>query len=427
MMSRKFQDLPDTIDSLRSFYAVMNATRDARRAAAGYLRRGKRAPGEVGALLAKVRSLLDALPATEPPSNIRRKDGRWRRVSLGEDGRHVALDLRYEMNELEKDTAFLSRPLPEFSTFLPSFADDLSPEAFEAEREKTVAYLRSGPRTGFFVADRDGTINNYCGRYLSSIQSVYNALFVEKFAATTRESVILTSAPLAPDGLVDVSVVDQRYFVLAGSKGRDMLDRKGIRHRFPIAPEEQRLLDRFNRELSSLLSRKENEIFSLIGSGLQFKFGQTTVAYQDISESIESERAARFTAEVYDLVDNFNRDGRKLFVEDTGKDLEIILTASGSAKEFDKGDGLAFIDRTLGGELSRSAALVCGDTASDIPMLAHAVRHAAAVKGVFVTRDDELKARVQSVLPDACFVAAPDILVTALGEAGREAAGGAHD
>lgn len=47
------------------------------------------------------------------------------------------------------------------------------------------------------ITDRDGTINNYCGRYKSSIQSAYNSVFLSCFALfCCVNAAILTAAPL---------------------------------------------------------------------------------------------------------------------------------------------------------------------------------------------------------------------------------------
>lgn len=67
-----------------------------------------------------------------------------------------------------------------------------------------------------WVTDRDGTINNYCGRYMSSTQAAYNAICCARFAAICcSRSIVLTSAPLTSPGYVDVSVVPRGLFAVA--------------------------------------------------------------------------------------------------------------------------------------------------------------------------------------------------------------------
>jgi hypothetical protein len=52
---------------------------------------------------------------------------------------------------------------------------------FRAHVSGAVEKLKS-VKFGNLISDRDGTINNYCGRYLSSVQSVYNGVFLTRFA-----------------------------------------------------------------------------------------------------------------------------------------------------------------------------------------------------------------------------------------------------
>ena len=69
----------------------------------------------------------------------------------------------------------------------------------------------------------------------------------------------------------------------------------------------------------------------------------------------------------------------ELRVEDTGLDVEIILTIGdgGERKKFDKGDGILFLGEEMKQiDLSVGHTLVCGDTGSDCPMLAAVVARA---------------------------------------------------
>jgi phosphoserine phosphatase len=105
-------------------------------------------------------------------------------------------------------------------------------------------------------------------------------------------------------------------------------------------------------------------------------------------------------------------------MEDTGLDVEIILTVETEGeglKDFDKGDGVKFLDRELGLDLERGASLICGDTGSDVPMLEAALALSPDARAVFVTRDDKLAERVAGLTDAALIVPEPDMLVTILG------------
>ena len=169
-----------------------------------------------------------------------------------------------------------------------------------------------------------------------------------------------------------------------------------------------------------LLQDPHFEKFNFIGSALQIKFGQTTVARQDISHSIKEAESAAFLEKVKSIVREIDPSGNNFRIEDTGLDIEIILTIEGVAgeapiKDFDKGDGLSFICKKLELNSSKSATLVCGDTHSDIPMLKKAVEMFDDVWAVFVTRDELLKKQVEEICPNSFTVPYPDILLTILG------------
>jgi hypothetical protein len=358
-------------------------------------------PAEV----APLRAALEALRAIP-------QDGSGHTLALDEH-RQMSLDLRYELGELEKDIIFLEQGEESLRRHLAE-----RHEGFDEQVREGVELLRE-TRFQALLTDRDGTVNNYCGRYASSVQSVYNAVFLTRFARTRAEfAVILTSAPLANVGLVDISVAPEHVFTYAGSKGREYLDARGERRRFPIERRKQEKLDELNVRLAALVREPGREPFTLIGSGLQLKFGQTTIARQDIGGSIPRATSESFRAEVEQLVSSLDPTGSFFRIEDTGLDVEIVLTVDGGeeTRDFDKGDGIRFLNADMRLEMGRGDCLVCGDTASDIPMVAATMAIAPETHVFFVTRDEGLRARVRATCPHAQFVDEPDVLVTMLNE-----------
>jgi hypothetical protein len=392
------------IRTLQQFYALMEGTRAPRAAMVRRLLEDSSPAAIPDRRLpaADVDSLAAALEALQTiPEEA---DGRRRRLGVerGGSGKEVPvlLDLSYEIGELEKDLFFLRHTEEDFLAYLaglhPGFAQEL---------EAGVSFLKDLPRVNFFT-DRDGTVNNYCGRYRSSIQSAWNGLFLARFArGRTRHAVLLTSAPLDGGGLLDVSVMPRELFHWAGSKGRELLDRRGRRRRLPIEEEKQRRLEALNRSLEELVGRPEFEVFSLIGSGLQRKFGQTTIARQDIHRSVPEPDSRRFLERVAGLVSRLDPQGAFFRIEDTGTDIEIVLTVGekdgggparppaplegsgtgegggGPPREFDKGDGIVFIARELALDLERGPNLIGGDTASDVAMVRAAAGARAEAEG----------------------------------------------
>jgi hypothetical protein len=394
-------------ETLPQFYELMHSTIPVRRALTEEILASRPASPEAIGHLREALAGLEAIP----------EEAAGRRLIL-EGSRAIHVDLGYEIEELKKDLVFLEHGEE-------ALLDDLARRhvGFREELESGVDALRDLSFQAF-VTDRDGTVNNYCGRYASSVQSTYNAVFLTRFTRVrARGSVVLTSAPLDAIGLADMAVTPPGALICAGSKGREYFDAEGRRRQYPIEPGKQERLDTLNERLDGLLKTPGHEVFTLIGSGLQHKFGQTTIARQDIAGSVPEERSERFMDEVGQLVRSVDPDGSFFRIEDTGLDLEILLTVAddtkGGTRDFDKGDGVRFLNEDLKLEMGRGACLVCGDTGSDVPLLAASLELAPETHGVFVTRNDELRRKVRDVLPETLFVGEPDTLVAILNALGQ--------
>ncbi|MFW6323932.1 MAG: trehalose 6-phosphate synthase [Desulfovibrionales bacterium] len=351
--------------------------------------------------------LRKALSATE---TTEQENGKF---LLRVNGKKAALNLDYEIAELQKDLVYLESGEDELLSFLADRSRN-----FHEQVEEGISFL-SNLFFQCFVTDRDGTTNNYCDRYRSSIQSVWNGVFLSRFAQKKASfPVILTSGPLKNPGILDVSVNPEGSFIYAASKGREFLDLHGTIHTYPIERQKQRMLDVLNARMAELIEKPEFQKFGLIGSGLQFKFGQTTVARQDISGSVPQEESLQFLHVLTEIVAEIDPDKTSFRIEDTGMDVEIILTIeteTGNLKDFDKGDAVRYLDSQLSMGLSSGPNLVCGDTNSDVPMLEAAVEQGGKTFGVFVTKKMDLSEKARRVCPETLIVSDPDVLVTILG------------
>ncbi len=329
--------------------------------------------------------------------------------------KQIHVDLTYEIRELQKDIYYLEHGEDKFIDYLAKFIPD-----FRSYINEGVALLK-GKHFDAFITDRDGTTNNYCGRYRSSVQPIYNSVFLTRFAKNCcTYPIIITSAPLKDFGILNVSINPSNTFIYAGSKGREFINLEGDFNSFPIEEKKQQLINILNERMVVLLQEQDYEKFNFIGSALQIKFGQTTVARQDISHSIKDDESSAFLEKVKGIVREVDPSGRNFRIEDTGLDIEIILTidvVSGDSpiKDFDKGDGLAFICSKLGIVAAKGSTLVCGDTPSDIPMLKKAMEMFEDVWAVFVTRDEKLAEQIKAICPNSFTVPYPDILLTILG------------
>lgn len=405
------------VESLADLYTAMGATITLRRRAAAMVAAGGVCDPQLIVELREILAALQAAPAA--------MDGRGG-VRLGLDGgRTIVTSIKYEVSELEKDLAFLAQGEDALVALMRAQCP-----GFDAQVERVVATLQQHGSFRAFLTDRDGTVNNYCDRYLTSVQSAYNAVFLQRFVdRCSRGSVILTSAPLGGPGAKDRGIVDISVMpgagslVLAGSKGRTFLANGAVR-RLDIPAEQQAALDRLNERLLRMIREPSNVKFGLIGSGLQFKFGNTTVARQDVNRSVPEEESRAWLQRLRETVHDVDPSGKLFRIEDTGLDVELILTVgSGSAaRDFSKGDGVAFIDEQLKLGLADGPTLVCGDTSSDLPMLAAVLDRATRrdrVAAVFVTQSDKLKAKISDLYPATVVVDHVDVLVYALGKLGR--------
>lgn len=399
--------IPSTaINTLQEFYGLMEQTAVIRRRLAVDILAGHPAKHE------DVASLRTALGSLEGIVGTCSGNPHERLLVLEGDHR-VTVDIAYEITELARDATFLE--LGEAS--LCAMLEERYP-GLGAEVDNLVRMLCDRPFR-CLITDRDGTVNNYCGRYRSSIQALYNAIYLTRFArARTEFSIVVTSGPLSGPGLLDVSVMPENTMVMAASKGREFIDLSGNYLAFPADERQNALLRDVHKRLMDMVSTAAFRKFALIGSGLQVKFGQLTIARQDISDSVPANESDAFLHEVTALVREFDPDGARLRIEDTGLDIEIILTIQSGAglKDFDKGDGVAFLDQALGLNLEKGPHLVCGDTFSDLPMLRTTLEKCPDTAAVFVTRKKELQQAVLELCPRALIVPEPDVLILALNQ-----------
>ncbi|MGE4293040.1 MAG: trehalose 6-phosphate synthase [Desulfovibrio sp.] len=392
------------LTDLKGFYELMAQTRDVRFAAVTDLFAGRTPwPGAVRSLENALES-LKALPMREGKAVLE--------VAAG---RSMGLDLGYEIGELEKDVLYLRSGEEALLRLLGELHHGFADEV------RIAAETLRGLDFNCWITDRDGTTNNYCGRYNSSIQSAYNAVFLSRFARSrVGNSVFITSAPLRDPGIVNISVNPENTFIYAASKGRECLDSHGVRRTFPIEEQKQALLDSFNAHMEAILEDPAYEIFTLIGSGYQKKFGQTTIARQDITRTIPEGESRAFLEKIEEVTAHVDPDGGNFRIEDTGLDVEVILTVEGGdgLKDFSKAEGVHFLNETFGLNLSQGPNLVSGDTRSDLPLAEAALAHCPDTWALFVTKDPALRDAVRALVPRSLVVSTPDVLVTALGALG---------
>lgn len=390
------------INTLKQFYNLMVMTRDVRYKLVENIFTG------LSIDCNPIESLKNALFSLEEISS---EDGL--KLLYLDDSKKISARLIYEISELKKDIFFLENTEKEFIEHLEKLH-----EGFRKQVEEGVRKLQ-GLKFNCFITDRDGTINNYCGRYRSSVQAVYNSVFLTRFARKKAiNSIIITSAPLSGPGILDVCVNPDKTFIYAASKGRECIDLSGERKTYPVEEKKQRILNNLNKRLLNFVKEPAFEKFSMIGSGLQFKFGQTTIARQNIRKSIPEPESKEFLEKIRQIVQEIDPGQENFRIEDTCLDIEIILTIEDSlsgTKDFDKTDAVRYLDDALKLNMKQGQHLICGDTSSDVLLIEAAMEKTPDTWTVFVTKDSELAARVKDTCKNSLIVTEPDILVTILG------------
>ena len=160
-----------------------------------------------------------AKPLDHLLQTIQSIDQEYNRYQLYTDSsNYILADLSYETTELSKDILFCKNGFNNVNNW-----HENTYQNFTNEVASTTAFIQKA-NAQHFITDRDGTINNYCGRYNSSVQSAYNAIWLTSFVKKhVQSATILTSAPLTSPGILDLNVSPEEYYIFAGSKGREFL------------------------------------------------------------------------------------------------------------------------------------------------------------------------------------------------------------
>ncbi|MFW6283667.1 MAG: hypothetical protein ACOC1P_06485 [Minisyncoccales bacterium] len=309
--------------------------------------------------------------------------------------------LKYEIEELEKDLIYLKKGEKKLLNYLSELNKN-----FQKETDSGIKYLEK-KSFDTFITDRDGTINNYSERYLSSVQSVYNAVFLSRFISEiSNPPIIITSGPL--NEFNKINIMPHKNIIYAGSKGREVYFNKKT-FRLELSKKEKKLFSELIKLFEALSKKPEYSKFFLKGSGFQKKLGELSISRQDFLNSIPEKESEDFLDLIKEIVHNVDKEGL-LSVSDTGLDIEITLKKNSG--EFNKSHGLNFVLKKTG--IIPGKTLVCGDTFSDIKLLESISKKTKNFDVIFCTLDKKLKSQIKKIKKDALFVSNPDVLITIL-------------
>lgn len=271
------------------------------------------------------------------------------------------------------------------------------------------------------VTDWDGTMKDYCSQYATNLQPIYSALGMANFAKRfTRLSAVLTAGPLKGPGILDLTALPiDGPIIFSGSWGREwFLKGRRVVYKDDISVDGIDALNRFQDEMQTLLHQPEYCQFELVGSGVQKKVDRLTLGVQTVCTQVESNLSTHYQDEIRERMHRVDPDGQVLHYDQT-TELEIEVVVHNDGTVWNKADGVDVVLRAMSVTLiPPEKVLICGDTASDLPMVSFAVqKNPKGTLAIFVTQKPELRERVSQLLPSesqGCFVSYPDVIHAAM-------------
>lgn len=381
--------------SLDGFAALMAAATEHRRQAARAILAGRPLPPEIPAALGRARDELDDALDRDGVAELTREDDQPLRLDLSEETAQLDNDVVY----LEEGREALLRHLA---------------KRHHGFRDAVRRGLRDIAKHGvhLLLCDADALFRAPGQRFLTAVQPVWNAVALGRFAAArSARPVLWTDAPLAGPGLAELVTMPPRAFTWAASLGRQIVDEAGHESAWPLSPQKAALLESINARLAMLLADPSWSAFAYVGSGLQFRRGETVVARQDSRESVDEEASLALLEHVHDVVDAVDPEREHFRVEDDGRDVVVTPTASqrDQGQEFTPAEGLTAVERALSLDFGQGPHLVCCGGASGLRLLAGLMEKTQDLACLFVTDREDLGRQARELCPNTAVIGHPDV------------------
>jgi hypothetical protein len=367
-----------------------------------------------GAVLAG-RPVTPRLPASlaQIVAELRRAAGRDHVVRLTHsDDTSLDLDLTAEIQPLEDDLAYLED----------------GREALQKRLGKRRPGLRDAIRRGLkalagesfntLLCDADALFRQPGQRLATTVQPAWNAVAACRFAlARSRNPILWSEAPL-PD-LLARATLPPATFAYAASLGRQWHSANGLEGHAPLSQEKQDLLDAINARLANLMDQPDWLPFTVVGSGLQFRRGETSIARQDSAASIDEDTSLALLEHIHDVVDAIDPERRHFRVDDDGQDVTITPTAANRDlwNDFSPAEGLRTLNDALRLDLNAGPHLVCCTGPQGVALLTALGAYTNDLRAILVTDRDDLAQRALSLCPQTAIVRHPDTLAAILSAA----------
>ncbi|WP_300156173.1 hypothetical protein [Solidesulfovibrio sp.] len=380
--------------SLDDLAALMAASAELRRQAAAAILAGKPVAAQVIAGLAEIRDALDA--AVD-------RDG-MAQLAAGDD-QAARLDLSEETAELENDVLYLEEGREALLKHVGKRRKGLR----DAVRDALRALALHGVET--LLCQSDALFRAPGQRFVTAVQPAWNAVALGRYAAArAARTVLWSAAPLSGPGLADLRALPRRACALAGSGGRQILDAEGRESAWPMPLAKASLLESINARLAMLLADPEWRAFAFMGSGLQFRRGETVVARQDDRETVGEDLSRSLLEHIHDIVDAVDPEREHFRVEDDGRDVVVTPTtnAADAGGNFSAGDGLRALEQALGTNLAQGPHLLCCAGADGIELLEALLERTEDVACLFVGDREDLGRKARELCPRTALAGHPD-------------------
>jgi hypothetical protein len=379
---------------LEDLTALLADTATQRRQAASAILAGRPVPADSIASLQRARDVLD---------NAVDRDG-LTDLPLGED-QSLRLDLSEERTQLHNDILYLEEGREALFKHLARHRHGFREATRRALRELAPVNVR-------LLLCQAGALLRAPGQCrATAVQPAWNAVALGRFAAArAAQAVVWSAAPLSGPGLAEACTLPGQAFVLAASLGRQIVDTAGREHACPLPLDQAARLESFNARLAMLLADPDWLAFAYVGSGLQFRRGETVVARQDCRASIDEDASLALLEHIHDIVDAVDPEREHFRVEDDGRDVRVSPTAGGEpGQDFSPHEGLELLAGALSLDLHQGPHLLCCGGASGLELLEALSAHTAAVRCLFVTDREDHGRKAKELCPQTAVVDHPDI------------------
>jgi hypothetical protein len=380
---------------LDAFAALMAGSTALRRQTVAAILAGKPVPAETSAALAQCRDVLDEAVDRDGLAALPVDEDRVLRLDLSEEARQLENDVLYVEEGREALMKHLGRQRHGLRDAVRQGLRELAVQGIETLLCQTDALLRAPGQ-----------------RFVTAVQPAWNAVALGRFAAArAARTVLWSAAPLFGPGISDLHALPRRACVLAGSLGRQIVDATGRESASPLSLAKASLLEGINARLAMLLADPDWRAFAYVGSGLQFRRGETVLARQDSRGSIDEDASLALLEHVHDIVDAVDPEREHFRVEDDGCDVVVTPTVSAAdaGQEYSAREGLRALEQALGADFATGPHLVCCTGQDGLELLEALLEKNRDVRCLFVGDREDLGRKARELCPHAALAAHPDI------------------